>query len=373
VVPNQKLLDVVDDQVSMIDGFAMINDVLNKSVKGVSDIITRAGHINVDFADVREVMRDQGLAVMGTGIASGEGRARRAVIDAISSPLLENRSIAGARGVLLNISGSSSLGLHEISDAASVIYEQAHEDANIILGSVIDESLGENVSVTVIATGFEEDSYNVQVKGTLLARDAQDNYLKQERVYQPERVQAAPAHTMYQQPSYKQEIKTPEYKPAPVQEAKQEIKYEAKQEIKYEAPAQKPQIQVYQEATKVEAAPVQKAPQQRCEVNYAASVKAAPEQEELSYKKDQEQEELYADSAQGYEEEEFESSIEAEGNELERGGSELGSNVIQLKDLDVPTFMRKPNQGQEPYYGGSKKKNKKKKHRNREQQNYNNR
>lgn len=171
VIPNQKLLDVVDEQVSMIDGFDMINEILNQSVKGVSDIITRAGHINVDFADVREIMRGQGLAVMGTGRASGEGRARKAALAAISSPLLENMDISGARGVLLNISGSSSLGLHEISEASSVIYKQADEEANIILGSVIDDSLGDEVSVTVIATGFNQvrTEKDLQVKATVLA------------------------------------------------------------------------------------------------------------------------------------------------------------------------------------------------------------
>ncbi len=156
IIPNQKLLDLVDEKVSMIDGFAMINEVLNQSVKGISDIITRAGHINVDFADVREIMKDQGLAVMGTGRASGADRARQAALTAISSPILENMNIAGARGVLLNITGGSDLGLHEISQAASVIYEQADEQANIILGSVIDNSMGDEIAVTVIATGFKQ-------------------------------------------------------------------------------------------------------------------------------------------------------------------------------------------------------------------------
>lgn len=156
IVPNQKLLDVVDNEVSMVDGFAMINEILNQSVKSISDIITRAGHINVDFADVREIMRGQGLAIMGTGRAVGADRARRAALEAISSPLLENVDIAGARGVLINITGSISLGLHEISQAASVVYEKADVDANIILGSVIDDDLGEELSVTVIATGFKE-------------------------------------------------------------------------------------------------------------------------------------------------------------------------------------------------------------------------
>ncbi len=154
IVPNQKLLDVVGQDVSMIDAFAMINDILGKSVKGISDIITKPGHINVDFADVKTIMKDMGLAVLGTGCASGEDRAAQAAKKAIASPLLENVSIKGARGVLLNITGGKNLGLHEISQAASVIYDQVDEDATIILGSVIDESLIDEVMVTIIATGF---------------------------------------------------------------------------------------------------------------------------------------------------------------------------------------------------------------------------
>jgi cell division protein FtsZ len=154
VIPNQKLLAVVDQNVSMIDAFSMINEILSKSVKGISDIITKPGHINVDFADVRTIMKDMGLAVLGTGCATGEGRASQAALNAITSPLLESMSIKGARGVLLNITGGKNLGLHEISQAASVIYDQVDEDATIILGSVIDESLTDQVTVTIIATGF---------------------------------------------------------------------------------------------------------------------------------------------------------------------------------------------------------------------------
>jgi cell division protein FtsZ len=156
IMPNQNLLQVADKNVSMIDAFAMINDVLTQSVKGISDIITNPGHINVDCADVRAIMKDQGIAVMGTGKAlGGSGRGREAALQAITSPLLENMSIEGAHSVLLNITGGKNLGLHDISDAASVIYEQAHEDANIILGSVIDEAMGDEISVTIIATGFK--------------------------------------------------------------------------------------------------------------------------------------------------------------------------------------------------------------------------
>src|SRR3990172_4304818 len=118
--------------------------------------------INVDYSDIRTNMKDRGLAVMGTGKASGVGRARAAALEAISSPLLENMSVVGAHGVLCNITGGRDLGLHEISEAASVVYEQAHEDANIIIGSVIDENLHDEVIVTIIATDFDEPLLQAQ-------------------------------------------------------------------------------------------------------------------------------------------------------------------------------------------------------------------
>lgn len=160
VMPNQKLLESDYNkregkkEVSLIDAFAMINGVLNQFVRSIADIISKPGHINVDFADIKTVMKQKGFAVIGTGRSSGEERAKKAAMQAISSPLLDNMSIAGAQGVILNISGSSSLGLHEMSAAAEVVYDKAHEDANIILGTVVDESLDDDVMVTVIATGF---------------------------------------------------------------------------------------------------------------------------------------------------------------------------------------------------------------------------
>jgi cell division protein FtsZ len=156
VIPNQKLLEVVDKKVSMIDAFNMINNVLGQSVKGIADIIAKAGHINVDFADVRTIMKNRGLALMGTARARGERRAEEAILEAISSPLLENMNIKGAQGVLLNITGSATLSLHEISQAASIIYELADPHAQIILGSVIEQNMGDEVQVTIIATGFDQ-------------------------------------------------------------------------------------------------------------------------------------------------------------------------------------------------------------------------
>lgn len=169
IVPNQKLLEVADAGVSMIDAFALVNEVLDQSVRGISNIIIKPGHINVDFADLRTIMCDMGLAVMGTGKAAGLERARLATLSAINSPLLENMSIKGAKGVLLNITGGKNLGLHEINEAASVIYEQADEDANIILGSVIDESLTDEIVVTIVATGFDEQVQLAASKGAVEA------------------------------------------------------------------------------------------------------------------------------------------------------------------------------------------------------------
>jgi len=180
VVPNQKLLDMVGEDTPMVEAFEMVNEILYQSVKGISYIITKSGHINVDFADLRVIMKDMGRAVMGTGRASGVDRAITATQEAISSPLLENMYIKGARGVLLNISGGSSLSLQEINQAASVIYGQADENANIILGSVIDESIGDEVIVTVIATGCENG--NPLCEPTSIAENVSENFEEKQEV-----------------------------------------------------------------------------------------------------------------------------------------------------------------------------------------------
>jgi len=158
VIPNQKLIDISDQKVSLMQAFSMINNVLHQFIRSISNIITKPGHINVDFADLKSIMKNKGFAIIGTAKASGENRAKEATLAAISSPLIENISIDGAKGVLLNITGNSNLGLHELSDAASIIYEKAHEDANIILGSLIDDNMNDEIDVTIIATGFEQDN-----------------------------------------------------------------------------------------------------------------------------------------------------------------------------------------------------------------------
>ncbi len=154
VIPNDRLLTVANEQTSVVDAFRMADDVLLHGVQGITTLITTPGLINTDFADVRMIMQNAGAALMGIGQAQGDNRAVNAARAAISSPLLE-ASVEGARGVLLNISGGSGLGLFEVNEAAEVIHEVAHADANIIFGAVIDEAMGPEVRVTVIAAGFD--------------------------------------------------------------------------------------------------------------------------------------------------------------------------------------------------------------------------
>jgi cell division protein FtsZ len=153
-IPNQRLLSVVGKQTSLRDAFRICDDVLRQAVQGISDLITIPGLINLDFADVQTIMAEMGMALLGTGVARGDNRAAEAAQKAISSPLLEESSIEGARGVLINITGGSDLTLFEVNEASSIIKEVAHEDAQIIFGSVIDENMQGEIRVTVIATGF---------------------------------------------------------------------------------------------------------------------------------------------------------------------------------------------------------------------------
>ncbi len=155
IIPNEKLLQVADKRTSVLDAFRLADDVLRQGVQGITDLITVPGLINLDFADIKTVMYQEGSALMGIGVASGDDRAVKASELAISSPLLEE-SIEGARGILLNISGSSDLALSEVHEAAQLISRAAHPDANIIFGAVIDDSLGDQVKVTVIAAGFDK-------------------------------------------------------------------------------------------------------------------------------------------------------------------------------------------------------------------------
>jgi cell division protein FtsZ len=155
IVPNQRLLSLGGRDISLIDAFRKADDILYHAVKGISDLIMVPGLINLDFADVKIIMSQMGLALMGTGTASGDHRAVEAAQKAISSPLLEDNTIQGARGILLNITGGPNMTLHEINEASLMIQAEAHEEANIIFGTVVDESMGDEIRITVIATGFD--------------------------------------------------------------------------------------------------------------------------------------------------------------------------------------------------------------------------
>ena len=157
-IPNQKLLSTSSKSTSMLDAFKKADEVLLHAVKGVSDLITNHGFINVDFADVKTIMSETGMAIMGTGSATGESRALEAAQLAISSPLLEDIDIMGAKGVLVNICAGQSLTMHEIEEANVLIQEKAHEDARIISGVVIDEKMGDELMILVIATGFDKNN-----------------------------------------------------------------------------------------------------------------------------------------------------------------------------------------------------------------------
>ena len=164
-IPNDRVLQIIDKKTSLLDAFRIVDDVLRQGVQGISELITVPGIINVDFADVRTIMRDTGSALMGIGIGSGENRAIEAAKAAISSPLLE-LSIDGARGILFTVTGGSSLGMHEVAEAAKIITGSADDDARVIFGAVIDETMGEDVRITVIATGFADRERRVMTADT---------------------------------------------------------------------------------------------------------------------------------------------------------------------------------------------------------------
>tara|TARA_Y100001970_G_scaffold294159_1_gene447697 strand:+ start:24048 stop:25190 length:1143 start_codon:yes stop_codon:yes gene_type:complete len=159
VIPNETLLELADSSTTVVESFKLADSVLNQATKGISDLINKPGLINLDFADVKTVMHDMGDAIMGTGIAHGEERAILAAQEAINSPLLQDANIKGAEGLLVNISGPTDMTIHELNDASSIIYEEAGENANVILGCVVDSKLTDQIHITVIATGLNDDEY----------------------------------------------------------------------------------------------------------------------------------------------------------------------------------------------------------------------
>ena len=169
-IPNEKLVSIADDELTFVEAFRKADEVLYQAVRGISDLIMLDGLVNVDFADVRTVMSSMGRALMGTGMAKGDGRARLAAEQAIASPLLDDISVNGATGVLINVVGGPDMKMREIQEAASLIQEQAHDEANIIFGASIDENLGDAIKVTVIATGFGQVEADVHIEAAQAVR-----------------------------------------------------------------------------------------------------------------------------------------------------------------------------------------------------------
>jgi cell division protein FtsZ len=179
VIPNERLLSMVERRTSILDAFREADNVLQQGVQGITDLITVPGLINLDFADVRTIMRDAGSALMGIGTASGENRAAEAAKNAVSSPLLEE-SVEGATGILLNITGGKDLGLFEVNEAAEIVTSAADKNSNIIFGSVIDEGMQDEVRVTVIATGFDGGSRRATRIGTGKREVVMDDRVRRE-------------------------------------------------------------------------------------------------------------------------------------------------------------------------------------------------
>ena len=183
-IPNDKLQAVLGGDTGLLEAFRAANDVLQGAVKGIADLIVKPGMINVDFADVRSVMSEMGMAMMGTGTARGEGRAEAAARTAISSPLLEDVNLQGARGILINITASESISLDEFTTVGDTIYTMASEDANVIVGTAIDPDMDDAVSVTVVATGLGEEREELRVvsrRGAPVGTDGQPDYGELER------------------------------------------------------------------------------------------------------------------------------------------------------------------------------------------------
>jgi cell division protein FtsZ len=184
-IPNDRLLHVTSANTSLMEAFCLADEVLQHATQGVSDLITIPGIINVDFADVRTIMASQGRALMGMGVATDEGRAVAAAQQAINSPLLEDVTIQGAKGILMNITSGPNLRLHEVEEAASLIMEAAHEDCNIIFGAVVDPNMGEALRITVIATGFDQHEPEEEVLGNAIAAHAHRVRRQSQQVVMP--------------------------------------------------------------------------------------------------------------------------------------------------------------------------------------------
>jgi cell division protein FtsZ len=236
MIPNQRLLAIAGSTLSMLDAFKRADEVLLNAVQGISDLINHTGLINSDFADVKTIMQNKGLALMGIGYGTGEHRSVEAATNAISSPLLEDISINGATGIIINITGSSSLSIHEVNEATTLIMEAAHEDAEIIFGTVIDEELKDNVKVTVIATGLGGQGFSQKVD-TQLQPAALEKHLQQQDALALSSTAAPAGPVGFTAPAAPEAAVPPQPRPEMLAAAAAIVKGQAAPALEDEAPA----------------------------------------------------------------------------------------------------------------------------------------
>lgn len=340
-IPNQRLLQLAGENLSLVDTFKAADEVLLNAVQGISDLINNTGHINADFADVSTVMTNKGLSLMGTGTASGSERAVKAAKQAISSPLLEDVSIDGATGIIINITGNSSLTMHETNQAVTLIMEAADEDAEIIFGTVIDDSMGENVKVTVIATGLQVARKEAGAGGYTTVRQAP----VAQPVYQAAPVMQAPVAA----PIIEKEVEAPvmaapgpksevrEESPAPV--SMKHTDYAVKSEMTFdldgareEAPA-KPKINW---AEKLQTAASKYESQKNFEVNTREAAPVAPKAPAVV-----EREYTHFDNSEAPQGNVTAQAAQNRESRIKSIAEKLGFFNFDEDEFDTPSFMKK--------------------------------
>jgi cell division protein FtsZ len=341
VIPNQKLLSISHEKTSLLDMFRKADEVLLQAVKGISDLINIRGLINLDFADIRTVMSTQGMAIMGTGAATGENRAVEAATAAISSPLLENISIDGATGIIINVTGGRDLSLHEVNEASTLITEAAHEEAEIIFGAVIDESLGDEVRVTVIATGFGVDQVKLGVP---------QHYSYQTQPQQPVYMTQSQPPPQYYQPQY-QPVPAPAIPQQPLPPIPQQPVYQAAVQQAPVAPVVATPVMPSTPAPMVEesVAPVIDPGHPQYNAEAAAHAAAANSRDMLIAKAKAYREQALKQRELPTEQLSMEMSLDH--NAAAKAAAADLSSPFDQSNLDVPTYLRRKQRNEESQDG----------------------
>lgn len=342
-IPNQRLLQLAGESLSLVDTFRKADEVLLHAVQGISDLINNTGFINADFADVSTVMANKGLALMGTGIATGPDRAVKAATDAISSPLLEDISIDGATGIIINITGNSTLSMHETNEAVTLIMEAADEDAEIIFGTVIDEDLGDDIKITVIATGLGGGVAVREVEKPVVREERREEVVERQVQATPEaprEIFTKPEENRYEAPveSFDEVEALPAFSEAVTNDTTTLDNFLSSSSVK-EVREEKMDSELNKYEEIIEAA--------RPKTNFAQTIQSAASNYE-SQKNSSEN-----DSLHGYANESIPSTTPAkedvarEGSRAKSIAEKLGFMNFDDDEFDTPSFMRKDSQSPE--------------------------